>query len=661
MKKYLFALSILFLGLKFSYLKAQCPTNIIFLTQAEVDDFPTNYPNCTNITGDVTIGGSGVTNLNGLVNLNSIGGYLYITSSSLNDLSGLDNLTSIGGQFYFGSTTFVDLNGFPALTSIGDDLEIRYNDNLTVISGLNALTMIGDASGDDLYIQNNSSLNTISGLNTLGTVFSSIYIRDNPVLADISGLSMLSSVGSSFYLEDTQILNLSSLSSISTIPAQFSISNNDNLSDLSGLPSSFTYVGILRISDNDNLSDLSGLPLSLTFPSWGDFIVSNNNSLLNLSGLPVSFSNINIEIKDNDALLSLSGLDELSSVSNLSIGGNANLIDLSGLPSQSSIEGLLIYNTNLSDLSGLPSYNSVSGNLNISSNSNLNDISSLSSITSTGSLIINNNNLLSNLNPLNSITSLNNGYLNVQNNNNLTSLEGLGNIDYNTIQRIFLTINPNLSICELQNICDFLDSGGLNTITGNATGCATLAEIQTACQNPLPVELVFFRSFVQNETIKLSWQTSSELNNLGFEVHKSQDGKNWSNISWVNGKATNTGVNDYQIIDQNPFSGLNYYRLKQVDFDGHFEYSDIVSTEYQRDNIPISIFPNPSNNYLIINDLGEDANSIIIFDSLGKKVMQTEIRDNSTITFDIGHLTMGTYFIQISSNHSIISSVFTKI
>src|SRR5690606_2426626 len=93
-----FLLFIPFLFL-FSTGKGQCPSgNIGFYSQAEIDAFAINYPNCTEISGDLDINNSNITNLNGLSNLTSVGGSLYINSTNLTNLDGLSNLTSIEGD-----------------------------------------------------------------------------------------------------------------------------------------------------------------------------------------------------------------------------------------------------------------------------------------------------------------------------------------------------------------------------------------------------------------------------------------------------------------------------------------------------------------------------------------------------------------------------------
>src|SRR5210317_1493582 len=93
----LLVIAILILHIATGQSIAQCPDYLSLNTQQDVDDFPINYPNCTEIDGFVHLYGEDISNLNGLQSLTSIGGYVSINWTSLTDLSGLDNLISIGG------------------------------------------------------------------------------------------------------------------------------------------------------------------------------------------------------------------------------------------------------------------------------------------------------------------------------------------------------------------------------------------------------------------------------------------------------------------------------------------------------------------------------------------------------------------------------------
>jgi hypothetical protein len=164
------------------------PQGITFSTQTEIDNFPTNYPDCTHIQGEVKISGEYITNLNGLSSLLFIGGKLWILSNPaltsltglanltstgtlsisendiLNGLTGLENLTSIEGYVsIFNNDLLNDLTGLDNLTTIGGIFDILYDDGLTSLTGLNSLTTIGYG----LNIEINDNLSSLTGLDNI--------------------------------------------------------------------------------------------------------------------------------------------------------------------------------------------------------------------------------------------------------------------------------------------------------------------------------------------------------------------------------------------------------------------------------------------------------------------------------------------------------------
>src|SRR5690606_33047567 len=101
---------------------------------------------------------------------------------------------------------------------------------------------------------------------------------------------------------------------------------------------------------------------------------------------------------------------------------------------------------------------------------------------------------------------------------------------------------------------------------------------------PVPVEFLSFSSSVVDDDVTLNWTTATETNNSGFQVERSvisTEGRNlvWENISFVNGNGTTTESKSYSFTDENLEPGKHQYRLKQIDFDGSFEYSNIVEAE----------------------------------------------------------------------------------
>src|SRR5690606_32647453 len=170
----------------------QCPAgNVTLTSQADIDAFAINYPNCTEISGDLYISGSTITDLSPLNNLTSVGGNLYIDyNSSLTNLDGLSNLTSVGGFLYISSNSITNLDGLSNLTSVGGYLYISFNSSLTDLDGLSNLTSVGES----LFIDSNSSLTNLDGLSNL-TSIGDLYIDSNPNLDNLDGLSNLTSVG----------------------------------------------------------------------------------------------------------------------------------------------------------------------------------------------------------------------------------------------------------------------------------------------------------------------------------------------------------------------------------------------------------------------------------------------------------------------------------
>ena len=162
-------------------------------------------------------------------------------------------------------------------------------------------------------------------------------------------------------------------------------------------------------------------------------------------------------------------------------------------------------------------------------------------------------------------------------------------------------------------------------------------------ESPLPVELVSFEAKARDNRILLEWQTASELNNLGFEIQKSKDGITWDILGFVEGKGTVSVLNTYASIDRFPNKGSNYYRLKQLDFDGKFEYSEIVVIDINGLNEGVVVFPNPAKNQLtIIKGEGEAT----IYNVLGQAVKRLTI-DAHQATIQLTDLIDGQYYIQV--------------
>jgi hypothetical protein len=161
----------------------------------------------------------------------------------------------------------------------------------------------------------------------------------------------------------------------------------------------------------------------------------------------------------------------------------------------------------------------------------------------------------------------------------------------------------------------------------------------------LPVELTYFRAELENNTAILTFETSSEEKNSHFEVQKSTDGKNFEAIGIVNGNGTTLEVQNYSFVDSELENGTNYYRLKQVDFDGQFEYSDIVSVDYEVEKLN---FSNIVTDELRFNETVKD---VFLFDLQGRLLRQS----SQAQSLNISELNSGIYVLSIDgSNYRIL-------
>jgi len=140
---------------------------------------------------------------------------------------------------------------------------------------------------------------------------------------------------------------------------------------------------------------------------------------------------------------------------------------------------------------------------------------------------------------------------------------------------------------------------------------------------PLPVELISFKAeAIESENqVNLLWETATEFNNAGFEIQRSSNAQNWEVIDFVEGQGSTTLSQEYIFKDWHPLSGNNYYRLKQIDYDGKFEFSNIeqITFNYTPSKL-LNIYPNPSNGVFNINvyNAKQQTAFVKLFDSTGK-------------------------------------------
>lgn len=176
--------------------------------------------------------------------------------------------------------------------------------------------------------------------------------------------------------------------------------------------------------------------------------------------------------------------------------------------------------------------------------------------------------------------------------------------------------------------------------------------VQMSGITALPVELLRFETQRTENTVEIDWATASELNNSHFDIERSSDGKIWKKIGTVPGNGNSQKVIAYHYQDQTAELGkLLYYRLKQTDFDGAFEYSFVrtVSDKMEESASLTSVYPNPVDKFLNvkIDDFGTF--QILLLDQVGQLKFQTETAQ-SLETINTSIYPAGIYYVTIQND-----------
>jgi hypothetical protein len=167
----------------------------------------------------------------------------------------------------------------------------------------------------------------------------------------------------------------------------------------------------------------------------------------------------------------------------------------------------------------------------------------------------------------------------------------------------------------------------------------------------LPVKFTHFKAALQNNETILNWGTSSEINNKGFEIEKSLDGENFESIGFVAGKGNSNKINKYAFVDPNYSAATQYYRLKQIDFDGNFEYSNQLTVSNQEEPI-FNISPNPFENEIsIMGSNNEEKINAEIIDINGK--VKISATGNGNVSLNANELANGIYFIRVNNGEKV--------
>lgn len=212
---------------------------------------------------------------------------------------------------------------------------------------------------------------------------------------------------------------------------------------------------------------------------------------------------------------------------------------------------------------------------------------------------------------------------------------------------------------------DFTKVGNPSDVSSSRTITVPFANYKywtiTDETTPLPVELSSFTAVVSKNMVNLEWATATEINNYGFEVEKSADKTNWNKIGFVNGNGNSNSVKYYSYSDKdNTTNSTVYYRLKQLDNNGGYEYSNVVEANI---NMPVKFelgqnFPNPFNPTTKINYSIPEASSVklTIYNAIGQvvNVINDGFKSAGSYTLEVdgSRFNSGVYFYKLEAGNN---------
>lgn len=240
------------------------------------------------------------------------------------------------------------------------------------------------------------------------------------------------------------------------------------------------------------------------------------------------------------------------------------------------------------------------------------------------------------------------------------NLSGSSAVDINGT----LTVGGN--VVGVGSIFDCNGTSGTGTVTISGTGCTNCTSGSSgSCSTPLPVQFVSFNASylgVGENSVSINWETTEEINSKNFIVEKSYDGISFKAIADLKSTGTATSINNYTFIDNAiKNSSIIYYRLKQIDNDGNFTFSEIKAVSISSNNFDLRIFPNPSSSsdFNLTFNGGFRSALLVVYDIHGVQLFSKTItyEENNIVTAkDLNtNLLPGIYYIHASSEGELIN------
>lgn len=223
---------------------------------------------------------------------------------------------------------------------------------------------------------------------------------------------------------------------------------------------------------------------------------------------------------------------------------------------------------------------------------------------------------------------------------------------------IYSSTQPTLNTTtQTNNGTAGVDNSGGTISAGNGAGTSGSGIISSS-SGPLPIELVDFKAELTKARTRLNWTTASEKNNDYYTIERSNNGLDFLIIALIKGAGSSNTYKKYEAYDNEPLSGINYYRLKQTDFDGSYEYSKIISVDFE-EKVDFTLFPNPLNTtqkltLKLDKKYTNSGASLVVLDIAGKIILETTLYFNDTNLYTLEELQLeeGIYFVKVQTDFS---------
>jgi len=527
-------------------------SSVAFFSQADVDQFTIDYPDCTEISVNLIIGNS--------------------QQSDIHDLTPLQNITTVSASLEIGNNpNLTNLNGLQNITSIGGGIEIINCENLLDISALSNVT------NNQWLIIEGGNLPNLNGLQNINSIKRSLSLKGTGI-QDLSALSNVTIDVEEILIEDNdQLVSLNGLQGIVSVSDNIFIRENDNLTTLQGL-GSFSTTNNMIVANNPSLTNLMGLENLI---SVGDFYLEENENLLNLVGLTNLNSFDQMFVRFNNKLKNFVGFNSIVNMGDFFVVENLELENFVGLENVLTMQNFSLNNiteflSGPTSFLGLNNLTTINEEFQVREVRRISSFEGLENLNRVRDLNFWGVELIDNLSGLENLSVISNELL-IRFCHNLTSLEGT---NLSSVNRINIQLNNNLSDCSINAICNHLVDGGIASIDSNSDRCNSTEEVLYNCDYVGRLSHIIFYDLNQNGLYDLNEPLQTEA----YSTLQPDDIKLFSNST--NNGLTYLAFGNYSI----EFSEASAPLWDLTTINSNYDFA--LSEQTRNDTFYVGLYPN---------------------------------------------------------------------